>query len=279
MNRFAVIGHPVSHSLSPLMHNTAFQLLGIDSQYEKLDIVPSDLKNEIAKFRNSEWGGFNITTPLKEAIIPFLDKISDEANSIHSVNTVRNKDGKLFGTNTDILGIWHSLEPYQIRIKDQECVVLGSGGVAGSVLYVIAKYLRPKRIRIIARTEEKAIALQLRFGHKDIPIDVCSFSSSNLSTVIQESVLIVNCTTVGMYPNLQETPLPGIRFHNNQIIYDLIYRPMKTYLLQDANSQGATILDGLDMFIQQGAAAFHLWTGKDMPLPQIRQALEKALTS
>jgi shikimate dehydrogenase len=279
MKRYAVIGHPIGHSLSPLMHNTAFQHLGIDAQYEKLDIAPADLQTEITKFRNSDWGGFNITTPYKEAVIPFLDEVSQEAESIHSVNAVVNRDGQLFGTNTDVLGIWYSLRSYHMRIDNHPCIVLGAGGVAASVLFVLTKYVRPKQITIVARTFDKAVVLHNRFKLMDCPIKVIGFSDDILNDVVRQSSLIVNCTTVGMFPNNQNTPLPGNQFHKDQIIYDLIYRPLQTQFLKDAQVMGATILDGLDMFIQQGAAAYRLWTGKEMPILLVRQALEKALTS
>ena len=137
MKRYAVIGHPIGHSLSPLMHNTAFHILGIDGKYEKLDIAPQDVEKAVKQFRDPSWGGFNITTPHKIAIIPFLDEINEEAQSIHSVNTVTNRHGFLIGTNTDVPGIWHSLEQYQTSLSNSPCVILGTGGVVASVMLVL----------------------------------------------------------------------------------------------------------------------------------------------
>ena len=279
MKRYAVIGHPVGHSLSPLMQNTAFRSLGIDAQYEMIDIAPHDLEQKLHEFRGPAWGGFNITSPHKSSVLPYLDGISQEAEAAQAVNAVCNMSGLLVGANTDILGFRQSLDPFLGDIVGNPCTLLGSGGAAAAVLFILITYIKPQHINLIARTRETAEALLERFHPSAIPINLMNFAESNLQTIIKQSSIIINSTTAGMLPRHQETPLPGIHFHKDQIVYDLIYRPRNTCLLQQAKSDGAQTIGGLEMFIHQGAAAFQLWTGKQMPIPKIRQVLEEALSS
>jgi shikimate dehydrogenase len=161
MKHFAVIGHPIGHSLSPLMHNTAFKLLGLDYQYEMLDIEPGSLKQAIERFREQKWGGFNVTIPHKEAIIPFIDEVVPEARAVGAVNTIVNHNSKLIGYNTDIIGIERSLRPDRVKIEGKMCTIMGSGGVARSVTYVLTHLIKPKAITFSALFPEQVIALGL----------------------------------------------------------------------------------------------------------------------
>jgi shikimate dehydrogenase len=280
MKHFAVIGHPIGHSLSPLMHNTAFKLLGMDCNYEMLDIEPASLKDEIEQFKEQSWGGFNVTIPHKEAIMHFLDEIVPEARAIGAVNTVANCNNKLIGYNTDIIGVERSLLPDREKIEDKICTILGSGGVARSVAYVLIHKLKPKTITFSALFPEQAHALIKSIGSNSVQFNVVHCTDPALETAIKGSTLIVNATDVGMFPHIQNSPLPDKRWLSSKhIIFDLIYRPLTTRLQSDAKAAGAKTIDGLGMFIHQGAAAFKLWTNKDMPLNQVRQVLETKLTS
>jgi len=279
MKHFAVIGHPIGHSLSPLMHNTAFKLLGLDCQYEMLDIEPALLKQEIEYFKEQKWGGFNVTIPHKEAIIPFLDEVVPEARAVGAVNTVVNCNNKLIGYNTDVIGVEKSLYLDQKKIDGKMCVIMGSGGVARSVAYVLAHNIKPKSITFSALFPEQAYALIKSIGSKNVQFNVIHCTDSLLETAIKDSTLIVNATDVGMFPKVLDSPLPNKNWLSNKhIVFDLIYRPLTTRLQSDAQAAGAKTIDGLGMFIHQGAAAFQLWTGMEMPLGQIRQVLEDKLT-
>jgi len=278
MKHFAVIGHPIGHSLSPLMHNTAFKILGLDCEYEMLDIEPQALKKEIERFRDQSWGGFNVTIPHKETIIPLLDEIVPEARAVGAVNTVVNRDNKLIGYNTDVLGVERSLHTDRPKIEGNNCTILGSGGVARSVAFVLSHSLQPKMITFSALFPEQAHALIQSLGASTIEFQVLHCADAALETAIKDSTLIVNATDVGMFPNILNSPLPDRNWLSKRhIVFDLIYRPLTTRLQSDARAAGAKTIDGLGMFIHQGAAAFQLWTEREMPGAQVRQVLEVKL--
>jgi len=280
MKHFAVIGHPIGHSLSPLMHNTAFKLLDLDCKYEMLDIEPASLKHAIGQFREQKWGGFNVTIPHKEAIMPLLNEVVPEARAVGAVNTVVNLNSKLIGYNTDVIGVERSLHPYRKKIEGKMCTIMGSGGVARSVAYVLIHKIKPKTITFSALFPEQANALIKSIGGNDTQFKVIHCTDAALETAIKDSTLIVNTTDVGMFPNVQNSPLPDKNWLSSKhIIFDLIYRPLTTRLQCDGKTFGAKTIDGLGMFIQQGAAAFKLWTGAEMPLDEVRHVLEMKLTS
>jgi shikimate dehydrogenase len=276
--QFAVIGHPIGHSLSPLMHTTAFKLLGLDCRYEMVDIEPASLRQSIERFREQKWSGFNVTVPHKETIIPLIDEIVPEARAIGAVNTVVNRDNKFFGYNTDVVGVEQSLRPEREKIAGTMCTILGSGGVARSVAYVLTHLIKPKSITFSALLPEQARALMKSLGSSDIQFQVLHCTDPALETAVMDSTLIVNATDVGMFPHVLQSPLPNKNWLSKKhIVFDLIYRPLTTRLQRDAQAAGAKTIDGLGMFIHQGAAAFRLWTGMEMPLEQIRQVLEAKL--
>jgi shikimate dehydrogenase len=280
MKQFAVIGHPIGHSLSPLMHNTSFKLLGLDCHYEALDIEPDSLKCRTEQFKEQPWGGFNVTTPHKETIIPFLDEVAPEAHAVGAVNTVVNRNRTLIGYNTDILGIERSFHAYRESIEGHSCTIMGSGGVARAVTYVLTHIFKAKTITFAALYPEQAQAIIESIGKTDAKLNIVPFTEADLESVIKSCTLLVNATTVGMFPHVLDCPIPKhVRLSDQHIVFDLIYRPLTTRLLHEAQAVGAKTIDGLGMFLQQGAAAFHLWLGKDMPIDQARDVLEKKLTS
>jgi len=278
MKRFAVIGHPIGHSLSPLMHNTAFQLLGIDGQYEALDIEPTSLKQAAERFREQTWGGINVTVPHKETIIPLIDEVVPEARAIGAVNTVVNHDNKLIGYNTDVIGVERSLHHERAKIEGQACLIMGSGGVARSVAHVLANIIKPKSITFSVLFPEQADAIIKSIGVSSINFKIIHSTDKELENIIKDCRLIVNATPIGMFPNVLDSPITNqIWLSSEHIVFDLIYRPLTTRLLSDAKAAGAKTIDGLGMFIHQGAAAFQLWTGREMPTDQIRRVLEDKL--
>jgi shikimate dehydrogenase len=280
MKHFAVIGHPIGHSLSPLMHNTAFQLLCLDCQYEALDIAPASLKQAVEHFREQRWGGFNITAPHKEAIIPLIDEVDPEARRVGAVNTVVCRNKTLVGYNTDIIGIERSLHSVRANIEGQECVIMGSGGAARSVAHVLAHTIRPKAITFSVLFPEQAHAIIKSIVDSSVHFNVIHSTDTVLETAIKDCTLLVNATTVGMFPHVSDCPLPNQHWLSNKhIVFDLVYRPLRTRLLSEAQAVNARIIDGLEMFLRQGSAAFQLWTERDMPLDQVRKVLETKLTS
>jgi shikimate dehydrogenase len=280
MRHFAVIGHPIGHSLSPLMHNTAFKLLGLDCQYEALDIEPASLKQAIERFREQKWGGFNVTVPHKEAIIPLIDEVVPEAHSVGAVNTVVNRNNKLIGYNTDVIGVERSLRLDREKIEGKMCVIMGSGGAARSVAHVLVHNIKPKAITFSALFPEQAHAIINSIGSSNVQFNVIQCTDAALENAIKDSTLIVNATTVGMFPHVLDSPLPSQHWLSNKhIVFDLIYRPLTTRLQSNAQAAGAKTIDGLGMFIHQGAAAFQLWTGMEMPMDRVKQVLEEKLNT
>jgi len=263
-----------------LMHNTAFQLLHLDYHYEALDIESTSLKQAVERFREQKWGGFNVTVPYKEAIIPLIDEVVPEAHAIGAVNTVVNRNDKLIGYNTDVIGVERSLRLEREKIEGKICTILGSGGAARSVAHVLAHNIKPKAITFSVLFPEQAHAIIKCLGSNNVQFNVIHCTDAALETAIKNSTLIVNATTVGMFPHVLDSPLPSQHWLSNKhIVFDLIYRPLTTRLQRDAQAAGAKTIDGLGMFIHQGAAAFQLWTEKELPLDQIRQVLETKLTS
>jgi shikimate dehydrogenase len=279
MKHFAVIGHPIGHSLSPLMHNTAFKLLGLDCKYEMLDIDPGSLKQAIEQFREQKWGGFNVTIPHKETIIAYIDEVVPEARAVGAVNTVVNRNNRLIGYNTDVIGVERSLRPDQTKIEGRMCTIMGSGGVARAITHVLAHSIKSRAITFSALFPEQAHALIKSVKSRNVLFNVIHCTDASLETAIKDSTLIVNATDVGMFPHVQNSPLPHKNWlMNTHIVFDLTYRPLTTRLQSDAKASGAKTIDGLGMFIHQGAAAFQLWTGMEMPVEQIRQVLEDKLS-
>jgi shikimate dehydrogenase len=278
MKHFAVIGFPIGHSLSPLMHNTAFQILGLDHRYESIEVSPEALKEQAGLFRRNDWGGFNVTAPHKEAIIPLIDDIDSEARAIGSVNTVVNSRGSLIGYNTDIIGIERSLRPYGASIDGNACLILGAGGAARSVAHVLTHNFKPHAITFWTLFPEQAHALVKSLKTNEVPFHVAEYSGEALEEALRLCTLVVNATTVGMYPKVLESPVRDQQLlTSHHIVFDLVYRPLRTRLLAQAEAAGATIIGGLTMFIHQGAAAFQLWLGREMPAERIRSVLEEKL--
>lgn len=276
-NIIGIIGHPIKHSYSPLMHNISFEIKNLNYIYLPFDVPINTLKAAIKGMVALGIKGFNITLPHKENIIAYLRNVSEEASIIGAVNTVVNENGILSGYNTDVNGVYETLLPYKDEITGQKVSIFGSGGGARSVIYTLIRNFKPEKIQIINRTEQKGESLREYFSTRMHFTDIKSYEliPPDLVDVLRDSKLIINTTSVGMYPNVDDsvTSIPQ-SFVNGQIVFDLIYNPLKTKLLQIAESQGATVIDGLRMLVHQGAKSFELWTGEEMPVEKINKALK-----
>ncbi|HEX2868367.1 MAG TPA: shikimate dehydrogenase [Ignavibacteriales bacterium] len=272
-----IIGHPIKHSYSPLMHNISFELKNLNYIYLPFDVPFNNLKAAIKGMVALGIKGFNITLPHKENIIQYLKNVSEEASVVGAVNTVVNENGELNGYNTDVYGITESLMPYKDDLSGQEVTVVGAGGAARSAVYALIRNFRPKNINIINRTEQKAESLKEYFYSKMHYSNICSYElvPPDLVEVFSNSKLIVNATSVGMTPNVDDaiTTIPQ-SFTKGQVVFDFVYNPLQTKLLRIASIEGATVIDGLKMLVYQGAKAFELWTGEQMPAEQILKALK-----
>lgn len=255
---FALIGHPVGHSLSPMMHNDAFHALDLPHHYVSFDVKPADLKEAVSGIRALGIAGFNITVPHKVNVMQYLDEIAEEARQIGAVNTVINRDGKLIGTNTDGRGYLLSLkEKTGEHLSEKRVLMIGAGGAARGVAVTLDRY-GVKRLDIANRTFEKAKTL-IETGIRRTPAHALTLEEAALH--LADYDVIINTTSVGMSPNVEDMPLPVEGIRPGTILSDLIYNPLRTKWLLEGESLGGIVMNGIGMFIEQGALAFEAWTG------------------
>lgn len=277
-----VIGHPIKHSYSPLMHNVAFELAGLNFIYLPFDVPPSSLKDSLKGMVALGMKGFNVTLPLKEKILPLLKDVSEEVNIIGAVNTIVNDDGTLRGYNTDVNGIVESLSPYKDELAGAKVSVIGAGGATRSVIYALIRYFKVGYINVINRTEQTAESMKEYFSTKMLfnEFKALPLVPPDLIETFRDSKLIVNTTPMGMYPEVDDSATTNQEsFMKGQIVFDVVYNPVKTKLLRLAEQQGATIVTGLRMFVEQGAKSYEMWTGEQMPKEKVLLALKSYLVS
>jgi shikimate dehydrogenase len=273
MKRVFLIGDPVAHSVSPEMHNAAFQALGIDWRYELLPTPLDSLAQAVERLRLKDYVGANVTIPHKESTIAHVDAISDEARQIGAVNTIIKRNGRLIGENADAEGFLQVLANAKVPLKGTRTAILGAGGVARAAAFALAR-AGVCSIAFFNRTEARAVALATLL-HAQVP-DVELYVSE--LDEIGRAQIVVNATSVGMSPNVDASPWPdGVAFPREAIAYDLVYRPRRTRFLIDAERAGAKTIDGLGMLVHQGAVSFRLWTGRRAPVEIMFQAAERAL--
>ncbi|NJK68565.1 MAG: shikimate dehydrogenase [Microcoleus sp. CSU_2_2] len=308
-----VIGHPIAHSLSPAMHNAAISHLGVDFVYLAFPVKPEDLEVAISGFGAIGIRGFSITIPHKQAILPLLSEVSPIARSIGAVNTVYLTDKGWCGTNTDVEGFLAPLRrvstgapPLQSGenslkvpllsplggVRDlggspgadwsqKVAVILGNGGAARAVVAGCAQ-LGCAQIHVIGRNEQNLAEFQQSWLNSAMPVKNLQVHTwDNLSSLISQADLLVNTTPVGMYPHGEKSPVDAAaidRISPGAIAYDLIYNPSPTQFLTDAQRMGARTIDGLEMLVQQGAAALKIWLDREsVPVDVMRTALQKNL--
>ena len=281
MLRLGIIGFPLEHSLSPLMHTTALQNLNIVGEYKAYEIKEDNFEKKVKQLIASGLHGFNVTIPYKTRIIPLLDKLTKEAELAQAVNTVTiDKTGITTGSNTDITGFFEAIpEDIRKKIKETNVVVLGNGGAARAVC--IAFLLNGiKRIKIYGRSKEKLERFKefltdrknkLR-TNTNIEVETCHGMS------LPDNVkILVNTTPLGMYPNTDKSPVSIDdlkKLPKDALVYDIIYNPLETKLLKDAKSLNLKTLNGLEMFIRQGAESLGIWLKQDPPLGAMRLSVE-----
>ena len=269
----AVVANPIKHSISPFIHNSAFEATGINGVYLALEVEVSDLAETVANIRRYQMFGINLSMPYKEEVIPYLDELSDEVRLIGAVNTVVNQNGNLIGYNTDGKGFFKSLPSFTILGK--KMTLLGAGGSAKAVLAQaildgasqVSVFVRSTSM---AKTKAYLETLQSETGFR---VDLYALEEhSALQEKIADADLLVNATSVGM--DGKSSPVPGnLLLPENLLVADIIYQPFETPFLQWAKSQGNVAVNGLGMLLYQAAEAFKLWTGKDMPTDEIWQSL------
>jgi shikimate dehydrogenase len=277
-----VIGHPIKHSYSPLMHNIAFEISGLNYVYLPFDVPPSSLKDAIKGFVALGVKGFNVTIPLKEKILTMIKEVSEEASIIGAVNTIVNEEGTLHGYNTDVDGVIESLNPHKEELNGAKVSVIGAGGATRSVIYALVRTFKVGQINIINRTEQRAESLKEYFSTKLLFNNFNAFPlvPPDLVETFRDSKLIVNTTSMGMTPEIDDSAtMIKESFMKGQIVFDVVYNPVKTKFLKLAESEGASIITGLKLFVEQGARSYELFTGEKMPVEKIYRAIESYIIS
>lgn len=270
--RLVLLGYPLSHSVSPAMHNAALAALGLAGwRYEARPVPPEGLAEAVADLRAADCGGANVTVPHKQAVLQLLDGVTPVARAIGAVNTIVKQDGQLLGHNTDAAGFLADLYVHGVRLGKRPAVVLGAGGSARAVVAALAGIGAP--VRVVARRPEQAEALRGVAALESYP-----WSPLGLLEATDEAALIINTTPLGMTPNVSTSPwLEGTPFPPEAFVYDLVYNPPETALVQQARAAGLRAATGLGMLVEQGALALELWTGLQAPRDTMRQAAENEL--
>ena len=273
-----IIGDPIGHTMSPLMHNAAFTKVGIDYLYVPFRVKKEELSQAIAGMRALNIRGLNVTIPHKVAIMPLLDKLDGLAERIGAVNTVVNDDGVLTGYNSDASGFLQALRAGGVEPAGKKVVVLGAGGASRAISFTLAE--RGAHLVILNRQLELAWAEELASQISQAferEVAALKLDEENLSSVLAGADVLVNATSVGMSPDICETPVPGKLLKSSLVVFDIVYNPLKTKLLEEAEAVGAKTISGLDMFVWQGALPFELWTGLKAPVELMREEVMKVL--
>ncbi|MCD6088544.1 shikimate dehydrogenase [Candidatus Bathyarchaeota archaeon] len=274
----AVIGDPVEHSLSPCFQNAAFQHLKLDFIYVAFTVKAESLGDAISGVRSLGIYGLNVTMPHKISVIKYLDELDERADRIKSVNTILNRNGKLIGYTTDGIGVLNALKYNGIDPKGKKVVILGAGGAARSASYALSEVAG--ELVILNRTIERARNLaskvrRLIGSHVNVKWD--GLTEESLRREIREADILINATPVGMSPYVNGTLVEKRLLHPDMVVFDMIYHPLKTRLLREAEEVGAKTINGLSMLIHQGAASFEIWTGMEAPIDIMMKAAEEEI--
>jgi shikimate dehydrogenase len=260
---FGILGRPVTHSLSPAMHNAAFKHLNINAVYAAFPVT--DLPQAVAGLRGLAIGGVSVTIPFKEEIIALIDELDSQAAKIGAVNTVVNRNGRLTGYNTDWLGAVTALQA-RISLTGRHVLILGAGGASRAIAYGIIQ--EGGRVTLTDVDQARATALV-----KDLAAEAISPDAVDRCA----ATILVNATPVGMVPNIDGIPIAPDLLGRFEVVMDIVYQPLTTRLLKEAQVRGAATIDGLQMLIHQATAQFELWTGQQAPAEIMAQAAYEGL--
>ncbi len=280
MRRIVLIGYPLEHSMSPLIHNAALTAMGLeeDYRYEALPLRSEELPSVIQQIRCGEILGANVTLPYKVEILRHLDTLSSEAALIGSVNTLSCYGGTVSGTSTDGNGLTQSLLESHVDPQNWDVMILGAGGAARAVAYSLVQ-LHVNRLVIAVRSPDRASALtEMLRSHVDVQTEVVRLGDAY--SYLRDCDMLVNCTPIGMKGHLvNKSPLTLSEEHSHLLVMDLVYNPLNTVLLENARSVGCRTIDGAGMLVHQGAASLKIWLGIEPPIDVMRRALLDALSS
>ncbi|MCS3923551.1 shikimate dehydrogenase [Methanosalsum natronophilum] len=270
---FGVFGDPVKHSMSPKMHNAAFKDLGLQNEYHAFRVKPNDLLTAVKGAEVMGFGGINLTVPHKEGLMEHIN-IDPIAKRIGAINTIDFKNG-IYGYNTDGIGALNSLKDENIAVKGSTVVIVGAGGAARAISFQLAE--EGASIRIVNRNKDRAVSLGNDL--KDYADDVTIYELSSLKSALKNADILINTTTVGMVPNLNETIATQNILRSDLTVFDIVYNPVETKLLKEAKKAGAKTISGVMMLVYQGAEAFRIWTGTKPPIQVMKKAVMEELNS
>jgi shikimate dehydrogenase len=269
-----VIGNPVEHSLSPAIHNAAFQKLGLNFVYLafRVEAIGDAIKGlrALGSFR-----GASVTIPHKVATVPLLDSIEPTARHIGAINTIVAKGGTLTGYNTDAIGALRALREGAVALKGRQVVILGSGGAARAIAFALGTEPGIDRLTILGIDNQERTALVRDLQSKTgMTVQESPLNEGTLRKVLPDTHVLIHCTPMGMSPKLHETSVPVTLLHAGLTVMDIVYNPRNTRLLKDAKAAGCRTIPGLEMFLHQAAAQFELWTNQTAPADVMRAVLE-----
>ena len=271
-----IIGDPIEHTVSPAMHNAAFKNKGVDYLYLPFGVKREELGKAIEGMRALNIRGLNITIPHKVAVMQFLDNLDPLADRIGAVNTIVNDGGVLTGYNTDATGFLQALLEKGIEPKGKKVVILGAGGAARAISFILAE--RGSSLVILNRTWDKAKVCADRISEIfQSEAAALKLDRENLAAALSQADILINTTSVGMSPDINETPVVSNLLKPNLVVFDIVYNPIKTRLLREAEAAGAEMIAGLDMLVWQGALAFERWTGFTAPVKVMKKEAIKVL--
>ena len=270
----AIFGHPVGHSLSPVLHNAGFEALDLPFVYVAHDIAPGSLSDAIRAARTLAYRGLSITIPHKMAAMSCVDQIDETARAIGCINTIVNDNSHLKATNSDGLGALRALETAEVSPKGLNVVVLGSGGAARAIVMTLAMHAPPARLAVIGVDVSERAKLVADASDKS---NVVESDLSSLATELSSADLLLHTTPVGMHPKEDNTLVLPELLHPGLTVFDAVYNPRRTRLLRDAAQRGCRVIEGLEMFLGQASVQFELWTGVPAPTQVFRAVVEASL--
>jgi len=271
-----LLGYPLGHSLSPVMQNSTFEYCSMNRMYMPIEVIHEDLETVVKGISKMNFEGFNVTIPHKIEIMKYLDEIDEYAKCIGAVNTVKIKDGRLKGYNTDGIGFLKTFEESTgTKIEGKNLLILGSGGASRAISMTLALN-NAKNIYICNRTHEsaKSLANDLR-KHTNVSCSAVPFVYEEIEKAIKETDVLINTTSIGMSPNIDESPLDKNLLKQWLTVCDIVYNPRRTKLLNDAASAGCKTVEGLAMLVYQGAEAFGIWTDVKAPYDFMFEVVDK----
>ena len=266
---YCIIGDPINSSLSPVMQNAAFGYFGLNNTYIAFRVPKGELKASLDSLRATNSSGFNVTIPHKIDIVPYLDELHLSAQKAGAVNTVQNIEGIFKGYNTDIYGFIEPLRRRRVNLNGMKILLIGAGGAARAIIAALSDETGISALRIANRTRQNAEGLITMASNLGLEADFTR--SEDLAEQAFRSDLIINSTPIGMAN--EQSIVDRENINKNSIVYDLVYKPMVTRLIENAKQASATVVYGYEMLLAQGARAFEIWTGMSAPMEVMKKAL------